>query len=226
MSQHFSGRKDVQHYWRGFCSDLHFKLGLDFGRGFTKLLLCPQHDSSVNNQVYLWVTSAPEGNYNFSIMLRDEQIKRLVENYNISFTVDLKAASYCLGLMLGRHPCIWCTWDKRSGLSSIEWKPRSSSHHLEMFTKLCDKYQGDSKNNAIHCDGIEDSEAFDVWLVDYMQMFNLPELHLLLGIGQKLYDSILCTMSEEEKQQKNNKKFNKIFFCDRKNILTIYSESS
>ena len=51
--------------------DLHFKLGLDFGRGFTKILLCPQHDSSVNNQVYLWVTSAPECNYNFSIMLRD-----------------------------------------------------------------------------------------------------------------------------------------------------------
>ena len=67
-------------------------------------------------------------------------------------------------------------------------------------TKLCDKYQGDSKNNAMNCDCIEDSEAFDVWLVDYMQMFNLPELHLLLGIGQKLYDSILCTMSEEEKE--------------------------
>ena len=106
-----------------------------------KLLLCPQH--SVNNQVYLWVTSAPECNYNVSIMLRDEQIKRLIENYNISFTVDLKAASYCGGLMLGRHPCIWCTWDKRSGLSRIEWKPQSSSHHLEMLIKLCDQYQGD-----------------------------------------------------------------------------------
>ena len=76
-------------------------------------------------------------------MLRDEQIKRLIENYNISFTVDLKAASYCGGLMLGRHPCIWCTWDKRSGLSRIEWKPQSSSHHLEMLIKLCDQYQGD-----------------------------------------------------------------------------------
>ena len=37
--------------------DLHFKLGPDFGHGFTKLLFCPQHDISVNNQVYLWVTS-------------------------------------------------------------------------------------------------------------------------------------------------------------------------
>ena len=88
---------------------------------------------------------------------------------------------------------------QKKHLSSIEYKPRSSSHHKEKFTKLCDKYQGNSKNNAIHCDGI-DSEAFDVWLVDYMQMFNLPKLHLLLRIGQKLYDSILCTMSEEEKE--------------------------
>ena len=32
-----------------------------------------------------------------------------------------------------------------------------------------------------------------------MQKFNLPELHLLLGIGQKLYDAIVLNMSEEEK---------------------------
>ena len=31
-----------------------------------------------------------------------------------------------------------------------------------------------------------------------MQMFNIPELHLLLGAGQKLYDAIVATMSEEE----------------------------
>ena len=39
---------------------------------------------------------------------------------------------------------------QRSGLSRIEWKPRSSPHLLGMFTKLCDKYQRDSKNNEIH----------------------------------------------------------------------------
>ena len=33
-----------------------------------------------------------------------------------------------------------------------------------------------------------------------MQIFNLPELHLLLGIGQKLYDAINLTMSEDEKK--------------------------
>ena len=41
-------------------------------------------------------------------------------------------------------------------------------------------------------------EALDVWMVDYMQMFNIPELHLLLWVGHKLYDAIVATMSEEE----------------------------
>ena len=30
-------------------------------------------------------------------------------------------------------------------------------------------------------------------------MFNLPELHLLLGIGQKLYNAIMETMSDDDK---------------------------
>ena len=31
-----------------------------------------------------------------------------------------------------------------------------------------------------------------------MDRFNIPELHLMLGVGQKLYDALLTTMSEEE----------------------------
>ena len=68
-----------------------------------------------------------------------------------------------------------------------------------MFRKLCDVYDGDSENNAIHCDGVEDCEAFNIWMTDYMQMFNLQELHLLLGIGQKLYNAIMETMSDDDK---------------------------
>ena len=55
------------------------------------------------------------------------------------------------------------------------------------------------KRQAVDCDGIENPETFDIWLPDYVQKFNLPELHLLLGIGQKLYDAIVLNMSEEEK---------------------------
>ena len=179
--------------------DLHFKLGLDYGRGFTKLVLSLQHENSVNDLVYLWVGSAPENNHNFSVILKNDEITQLLERYQISFTFDLKAAALSLGIMSGRHPCIWCTWDKRTGLSKAHWDLRSSSHHDKMFRKLCDVYDGDSKNNAIHCDGVEDCEAFNIWLTDYMQMFNLPELHLLLGIGQKLYNAIMEIMSDDDK---------------------------
>ena len=178
--------------------DLHFKLGLDYGRRFTKLVLCQQHENSVNTLVYLWVGSAPENNYNFLVMLKDHQIIKLMEDYHVSFTVDLKAASLCVGIMSGRYPCIWCTWDKRNGLSKVEYNSRSSAHHYRMFQKLCDEYDGNSKDHSIDCDGIEDPEAFNVWLADYMQMFSLPELHLLLGIGQELYDAITVAMSEDE----------------------------
>ena len=36
-------------------SDLHFKLGLDYGGNFTQLVLCLQNENSVNDLVYLWV---------------------------------------------------------------------------------------------------------------------------------------------------------------------------
>ena len=109
---------------------LNFKLGLDYGCGFTKLVMCLQLENSVRNLIFLWVSSAPENNYNFSIILNAPEIQKFIHEYNVSFTLDM--------------------------------------------------------------------EAIDVWMVDYMQMFIIPELHLLLGVGQKLYDAIVATMSEEE----------------------------
>ena len=70
----------------------------------------------------------------------------------------MKAAAFCLGIMSGRHPCIWCTWDCRTGLSKVDWHLRSSAHHALMFGKLCDEYNGDSKRHAVDCDGVENPE--------------------------------------------------------------------
>ena len=180
--------------------NLNFKLGLDYGRGLTKLVMCLQQENSVSNLIFLWVkvSSVPENNYNFSKILKATEVQKLLNEYNVSFTVDLKAAALCLGIMLGRYPCIWCTWDTKSGLDHVDFKSRSSAHNSEMYQKLCEKYDCDTKNHAIDCDGVEDKEALDVWMSDYMQILNIPELHLLLGIGQKLYDAIVFTMSVEE----------------------------
>ena len=37
-----------------------------------------------------------------------------------------------------------------------------------------------------------------MWMSDYIQMLNSPELHLLLRVGHKLYDAIMTAMSEDE----------------------------
>ena len=84
--------------------------------------------------------------------------------------------------MADRHPCIWCTWDKRTGLSKAHWQTRSSANNDKMLRKLCDVYYGDSKNHAINCDGVDDAESFDYWLNEYMKLFNLSELHSLLAL--------------------------------------------
>eukprot|EP00800_Vazella_pourtalesii_P019244 TRINITY_DN6477_c0_g1_i2.p1 TRINITY_DN6477_c0_g1~~TRINITY_DN6477_c0_g1_i2.p1 ORF type:complete len:167 (-),score=4.50 TRINITY_DN6477_c0_g1_i2:14-514(-) len=132
-------------------------------------------------------------------MLKDHQITRLIEDYHVSFPVDLKGASLCVGIISSHYPCIWCTWGWRNGLSKVEYNSRSSTHHKKMFQKFCDEYNGNIKDHSINCDGIEDPGAFNIWLTDYMQIFNLPDLSQLLGIGQKLYDAITAAMSKDEK---------------------------
>ena len=84
--------------------------------------MCLQHEYSVKDLIFLWVSSVPESNYNFSMIMNGPEIQRLVNEYNVSFTVDFKAAALCLGIMLGHHPCIWCTWDARSGLDHVVFK--------------------------------------------------------------------------------------------------------
>ena len=81
--------------------DLHFKIGLDYGQSFTKLVLRLQQENSVNDLVYLWVGSAPENNHNFSVILKNGEISRLLEHYHVSFTFDLKTAALCLRIMSG-----------------------------------------------------------------------------------------------------------------------------
>ena len=56
---------------------LHFKLGLDFGCGFTKFVMCLQHENSVKDLIFLWVSSVPESNYNFSMIMNTSEIPKL-----------------------------------------------------------------------------------------------------------------------------------------------------
>ena len=177
---------------------LKFKLGLDYGRDFLKLVLSLRNENSVNRLVYLWVSKVPENYYNFQKIFRYDQISNFLTNYDVTLTVDLKAGCICIGLMAGRYPCIWCTWDSRLGLNETQVTCRSSLLHSTMFDQLCTMYSGDGKKYAIDCMGVEDIPSIGIWMSNTMNRFNIPELHLMLGVGQKLYDAIVTTMSEDE----------------------------
>ena len=62
-----------------------------------------------------------------------------------------------------------------------------------MWDRLQEKFKGLWKNFSKECDGVKNLRVVDKWLVYNMEIWNIPELHLLLGIGQKLYDNILST---------------------------------
>ena len=152
----------IERFYGKTNTDLHclkFKVGLDYGREYLKLVLSLRGENSVSSFVYLWVSKVPKNNFNFRKIFYEEQICKLLTNYDVSLTVDLKAGCICLGLMAGRYPCIWCTWDSRVGLHDADTTDRSSYLHSTMFDKLSTDYGGDAKKFAI--DECEVSLVFD-----------------------------------------------------------------
>ena len=57
--------------------------------------------------------------------------------------------------------------------------------------KILEKYQRDSHKHSKDGQGIENLPVFDKYLIHYMEILNIPELHNMLGIGRKLYDCII-----------------------------------
>ena len=108
-----------------------------------------------------------------------------------------------IGLMAGWYQCIWCTWDSRLGINETQITPRSLLHST-ILHKLTTDYNDDAKKYAIDCMGVEDLSSIEKWMVNTMHIFNIPELHLMSGVGQMLYDAILTTISEEEILAHNN----------------------
>ena len=56
----------------GNLQQLKFKLGLDYGRDFLKLVLSLRKENSVNMLVFLWVSNFPENYYNFQKIFHDD----------------------------------------------------------------------------------------------------------------------------------------------------------
>ena len=103
--------------------ELHFKIGLDYGRGFTKLIICLLHENSVNDLVYLWVGSAPENDHNFSVILKNNEITYLIESYHVSFTFDLKSSCTLSGNNVWSTSLYMVYMETiENGLSKVDWQ--------------------------------------------------------------------------------------------------------
>ncbi|KAI6658738.1 hypothetical protein LOD99_15061 [Oopsacas minuta] len=108
----------------------HYKLGLDFGQGFLKVTIQPELSNSVSDLAIIWLSPVPENYHNLKSIFSSHEIRRLILDFNISLTIDIKAALIAFGIMPGRHPCPWCTWDERDNLDNIgKWELRGSTQH-------------------------------------------------------------------------------------------------
>ncbi|KAI6650038.1 hypothetical protein LOD99_6253 [Oopsacas minuta] len=193
--------------------------GLDFGQGFLKVTIQPELSNSVCELAIIWLSPVPENYHNLKSIYSSHEIRRLILDLNISLTIDIKAALIAFGIMPGRHPCPWCTWDERNNLDDIEkWELRGSTQHAAQYEEFCREYGGLKENSKL-CKGVDNPTVFqdaDILPIENMVILNLAELHLLLGVSQILYDVIVESMSEDEIQihqdtLKSHHHFNKVW---------------
>ena len=114
--------------------------------------------------------------------------------------------------MSGRHPYPWCTWNERDNLDDEgKWEARGALHHKEVYEHFVNDFGG-LKEKSKQCKGVEKPTVFDGTGItpNDMSLFNFPESHLMLGVGQKLHDMTLHSMStsESEVHEIALKKFN------------------
>ena len=143
--------------------------------------------SSVNRLFVIGLMAECQENY--------ENIKKLLEEVNLSgiavtFSADLKLAAYLVGKQSAAciHPCVFCDgsqpWTDKCSLLTIEDLKRF--HHQFMT-----KGEGDTDNARSFQNCVNENLLWnypdDTLVIDVL---NVPELHLLLGVVAKLLDFI------------------------------------
>ncbi len=112
--------------------------------------------------------------------------------YKYTIATDLKLCNIMLGLMShsSMHPCCWCDIDMNN--LHKKGKQRTFGSLLELFFNFHDAKVDRSKakdfGNVIHSSIIDDDSVDMSTPVIYK--VPPPELHLLLGTTQHLYDSL------------------------------------
>ena len=114
------------------------KLGLDFGQDFLKVTIQPEYSNSIKDLLIIWLSSVPEKYHNFQAIFTFHEFRRLLSDFKVSITIDLKAALIAFGIMPCRHPCPWCTWDERDNLEDFgKWELRGISQHSQLYQQFC-----------------------------------------------------------------------------------------
>ena len=189
------------------------RIGIDGGGGFLKICLSifdldiPSFsgktlskkfkDSGVKKVLILAVTPDVQENYvNLKHLWIDTGIISLERPFTIA--TDLKLCNILLGLMShsSLHPCCWCNIDKRN--LSKKGTQRTIGNLSDIFWKYYDA-RGTKKNaknfgNAIHPSMVTADKETPILLI-----VPPPELHLLIGPVNTLYDALNKEWPESER---------------------------
>ena len=181
------------------------RIGLDGGGGFlkvcmsvfdlrgsfsnTKTLSKKFKDSGVKKVFLIGITpNVPENYINMKKLWMEIGLHRLNRNFTIA--TDLKLCNILLGLMShsSMHPCCWCDVDKYNLDKKGQQRTFDSLSKKNWNYRLANTTKAKAKNfgNAIH-PSIIDCDDYNVPVIQFVPP---PELHLLLGPTNHMYDEL------------------------------------
>lgn len=193
------------------CERPHLKIGIDGGGGFLKITLSIQDmerrtenksrqcyedgvaakrfkDSGVKKIFLIGLIPVTQENYENVRMLWF--ILRINEISRWTVATDLKLANILLGIMnhASNHPCTWCNAKKGHLNECGEYRTLKECAENYTAWQAAGGKKIDAKNfeNCVNRPVLERIENDNV--IDYIPP---PELHLLIGVVNRLYDHIL-----------------------------------
>lgn len=201
------------------CSSVHLKFGIDGGGGFLKITLSVQdtqtggdNDSQRRQRYHDGLSSklfkdsgvkklflvglAPETQENYENVRELWSLLKINRLDRWTVATDLKLANILMGIMThaSNHPCTWCNALK--GLLNQCGKYRTFGSCINNYNawQKTGRKQTKAKDyeNCINLPVLEGDDEDEV--IDYIPP---PELHLLTGIVNKLYDHMLVEFEED-----------------------------
>ncbi|KAI6661820.1 hypothetical protein LOD99_9772 [Oopsacas minuta] len=95
-----------------------------------RVTIQPELSNSVSDLAIVWLSPVAENYHNLKSIFSSQDIRCLILDFNVSLTIDIKAALIALGSCLADIPCPWCTWEERDNLDDIgKWELRGSTQH-------------------------------------------------------------------------------------------------